>query len=94
MNERREKGLGFAGREAVLKTKPGARPKRTKSSDRNSHRPRVLSVCHERRHRYKERYFKLYFAYKAASEEYRGGKLDAQFPEDTDKPPFKEVAPP
>ena len=86
VKERYSKGLGFAGREALLKTPRGAEPRRTKSSTINSHRPRVLSVCSDRRAKYIEWYFKIYFAFKEASTKYRAGDLNVEFPEGTYRP--------
>ena len=59
-------GLGFMGREKLLKMTPGTRPWKTKTSTRTSHRPRVLSVCPVRRESEKDKYFQTYFEYKAA----------------------------
>ncbi len=84
--KRREAGLGFAGREALLATKRGARPRNTKKSSINSHRPRILSVCPERHATCKAWYFKIYFEYKAASFTYRQGALDTEFPNGTYRP--------
>ena len=86
VKERYSQGLGFAGREALLKTPRGAMPRRTKTSTINSHRPRVLSICSDRRAKYIEWYFNIYFAYKDASKQYRAGKLDVEFPQGTYRP--------
>lgn len=86
VRERRAKGLGFLGREKLLKVRPGSRPKNTKTSDINSHRPRVLSVCPERRAETKAHYFSIYFSYKDASKRYRNGELSVVFPFGTHKP--------
>jgi len=85
--ERKAAGLGFAGRANLLKTVPGALPMTTKVSTIESHRPRVLSVCDQRRADCKAWYFSIYFAYKKSSREYRAGKRDVVFPKGT-YPPY------
>ena len=45
VRERKEKGLGFLGREALLKVVPGSNPKTTKKITRDSKRPLVLTKC-------------------------------------------------
>ena len=81
INERKARGLTcFLGKAALLGTKRGSLPNKTKTSTINSHRPRVLSVCPIRRQNCLAWYFSNYFAYRKASKEYRSGNLDAQFP--------------
>ena len=87
VKQRKADGLGFAGREALLRTVPGARPKHTKTSTRYSHRPRVLSVCPLRREAVKTWYFGVYAQYKVASLRYRSGDLSVKFPVGTYMPP-------
>lgn len=84
--ERREKGLGFVGREKLLRVKRGALPKNTKVSTIESHRPRVLSVCNTRRAEVKNWYFLNNMKYSQASKEYRLGNYLVEFPEGTYKP--------
>lgn len=86
VRERLKNGLGFVGRSGLLKAKPGSLPKNTKRSDINTHRPRVLSICNERRARCRAWYFDIYTRYKAASKEYRNGNRDVVFPEGTYPP--------
>lgn len=90
--ERLAKGLGFLGRDALLRIQPGATPKSTKRSTDTSHRPRVLSVCPVRRQECLAWYFEIYFKYKEASKEYRSGNLDIEFPQGT-YPPWRERMP-
>ena len=78
--ERKAKGLGFVGREKLLKVKRGAIPKNTKTSEPNSYRPRVLSKCPQRRRATEIWYFGNYSAYKEASRKFRAGDDDVQFP--------------
>jgi REP element-mobilizing transposase RayT len=80
VKERLSKGLGFAGRKALLKTKRGARPRFTKVSTISSHRPRVLSNCPARRAECLKWYFDNYYAYHDASLRYRSGETEVEFP--------------
>ncbi len=98
--ERYQAGKGFAGKENLLKTARGAKPKSTKTSSITSHRPRVLSICPERLQACKLWYFKIYFDYREASKRYRNGEDEVIFPDGTYKPPrslnpyWSEGAPP
>jgi len=96
VRERSSRGVGFAGKEALLRTRPGSSPKRTKRSSVMSHRPRVLSVCHKRRAECRAWYFSIYFDYLEASKRYREGELLVDFPPGTYKPhvPAKAESPP
>lgn len=85
--ERRKAGLGFATKEQLRKIRPGAKPRKTKTSTRESHRPRVLCSCDWLRQQTLEWYFGLYAWYKDASRQYRSGRLDVEFPEGMYKPP-------
>lgn len=87
VNERKAQGLEFAGREALLRTCPGAIPHNTKSSFRYSHRPRILAVCRERRQVASAWYFSVYTQYREASKRYRSGELEVKFPPGTYMPP-------
>jgi hypothetical protein len=49
VRKRVAKGLGFVGRDALLRVKPGSLPRHTKTATARDHRPRVLSVCAKRR---------------------------------------------
>lgn len=84
---RLEKGEGFAGREALLETIPGSRPKKTKTSTRSSHRARILCGCPVTRASELEWYFGTYEQYKEASKRYRDGEYDVEFPPGTFRPP-------
>jgi REP element-mobilizing transposase RayT len=77
----------FLGPEALLETVPGTPAKKSKKSTRHSHRPRVLSVCNERRAMHKKLYFHTYFRYKEASKRFLAGELDVQFPPNMFRPP-------
>ncbi len=80
VKDRKEEGKGFVGRQGLLKTKPGTRAKNPKTSTRYSFRPRVHSVCPERRQEAKTFYFTMYDMFKKASARYRKGFLDTEFP--------------
>lgn len=86
VQERYRNGLGFAGREKLLKTKPGSRPKKTKTSSRTDHRPRVLSIDNVRRAECNAWYFLNHFEYKDCSRRYRAGDFTVEFPEGMYRP--------
>ena len=72
---------------AALKSKiPGSVPRHTKVSSRTSYRPRVLCTCMERRNRYLEWYFDIYYRYRAASKAFLAGDFLTIFPEGTYRP--------
>jgi REP element-mobilizing transposase RayT len=79
--KRLAEGKGFAGPELVKQTKPGAIPKSTKTSERFSYRPRVLSTCRLRRKEWLDFYFDCYCKYKKASGKFRKGIFDIIFPD-------------
>ena len=87
VNERRRKGLGFVGRERLLKVVPGASPRTTKTSTRTSFRPLVLTKCKEAKNAFLSWYFSIREQYLAASCRYIAGESDCIFPPDTYKPP-------
>lgn len=86
---RQKSGKGFAGRDNILKTKPGSSPKTTKTSTIDSHRPRILSICPVRRAEGKEWYFSTVFEYQTASIAYRNGDFNVRFPDGT-YPPYQK----
>ena len=92
--ERRANGLSFLGPEKLLATKRGTPARNTKRSTETSHRPRVLSVCHERRAECKAWYFSIYFEYRKASRLFRNGNLQTRFPPGTYKPSIPHTGPP
>ena len=89
VKKRLEEGKGFLGTELLKQVVPGSRPQRTKRSDRNSFRPRVLSICPLRRQESLKFYFDCYVNFKHASKKLRDGILDTIFPHGMYKPPFK-----
>jgi hypothetical protein len=91
VEERRSKGLGFVGREALLQVIPGTRARRPKESTRFSHRPRIFSATLEQWKTFTKWYFELYDSFKAASYEYRNGNAEVKFPPGSYKPPLFTV---
>lgn len=79
-------GKGFAGARALRETSRGATPKSTKRSTIDSHRPRVLSVCHTRRAECRAWYFEMFFLYKDCARRYRLGETGVVFPSGTYPP--------
>lgn len=86
VKERAEEGLGYLGRDALLKAKPGGIPVHTKTSNMLTHRPRVLCVDPERKEKTLDWYFDMYFRYKEASKRFRAGELSVEFPIGTYRP--------
>lgn len=95
VEERKAAGLGFLGREALLRMRRGSLAYSPKESDITSHRPRVLCVNPARRAYWLSWYFEIYFAYREASRRFRAGDRSACFPEGTYPPslPADGVAP-
>jgi hypothetical protein len=85
-------GKPAAGADKLRQAKPGSLPRKTKTSSRNSHRPRVLSKHRGRRAAATVWYFNIYFEYRKASKLYRSGNLEVEFPKGTYKPPLFTVA--
>jgi hypothetical protein len=86
VQKRRSDGLSFLGPTRARLVNRGASPHRTKTSNRDSHRPRVLSICKFRRSHCLRWYFGVYFAFKNASREFRNGNLLVDFPPGTYRP--------
>lgn len=97
VRKRYAEGKSFLGRERLLRLVRGSRPKKTKTATINSHRPRILSICHKRRAAGRAWYFSIFYAYKEASKKYRRGMLNTEFPEGTYRPylyyPLPELTP-
>ncbi|MEY4668951.1 MAG: hypothetical protein RL518_1650 [Pseudomonadota bacterium] len=85
-------GKPSLGAAQLKKIRPGALPKKTKTSGPKDHRPRVLSKDHERRSAGEAWYFSIYFKYRERSKRYRSGEVDVEFPQGTYKPPMFTVA--
>ncbi len=78
----------FVGRAALLKTIPGTPAESPKVSTSTSHRPRVLSICNQRRADTKAWYYNTRRKHKEASHRYRAGDLMVEFPPGTYRPPL------
>ncbi len=88
IEELRSEGRGFAGPEVLQNIEPGDSPQSTKSSERYSKRPLVLTLNPEARKIYTDRYLRLLEAYREASARFRNGDLNAVFPPGTYRPPL------
>lgn len=86
VEERRAKGLGFAGRVALSRVVPGSQPKITKKSSRGSFRPLVLTKCRETKRAFLSWFFGVREAYIRASRRFRSGELSVSFPTGTYRP--------
>ena len=86
IKERKADNLGFAGKEILRKIKPGAVPRFTKTSDRFSKRPLVLTLCAQTRAAFLQAYFSLLAAYREASHRFRNGDLTVEFPPGSHRP--------
>ena len=84
--ERVKEDQGFAGKELLLKTRPGTMPRHTKTSTRESKRPLILTLCVKTREQFLKFYFSLVEAYRKASARFRRGLLNTKFPPGTYRP--------
>ena len=93
--KRREAGhQQVAGKDALLNVKPGSLPKKTKTSGRYSHRPRVLAKSSDLLADTEKWYFDMYGDYQEASQEFRDGNLLVEFPPGSYRPPsFTALSP-
>ncbi len=82
-----KEGKGFATKKQLEAQEPGAKPKSTKTSKRDSKRPLILTSSIELKQRFLKWYFALLETYKVASRRFRDGKLNTVFPEGTYRPP-------
>lgn len=71
---------GFLGRAALLATVPGSRAWSPKVSHRRQFRPRFISGSKELNDAGYAWYLEMYFWYRAASQRYRNGELEVEFP--------------
>ena len=83
---KREKGEDFLGVNRLKQVVPGSLPNNSKTSERYTRRPRVLSVCALRRQQLLDFYFDCLLKYRRASSEYRAGNLNVEFPPGMYKP--------
>ena len=78
--KRLAEGKGFLGPDKLKEIVAGSKPHSTKKSERYDYRPRVLSVCTERRSIALEFYFDNFHKFKKASHKFREGNLLVEFP--------------
>ena len=86
IEQRAAQGKGFAPVDRLRAQKPGAKPRSTKSSQRYSKRPLVLTLCAKAKAKFLESYFAVLDQFLEASEMFRGGMLHVQFPQGTYRP--------
>lgn len=79
-------GKGFATPKALLAIAPGTKPRSTKTSTRDTHRPLVLTRCLETKAVFLDWYFHLVAAFKKAAASFRDGDFDVTFPPGTYRP--------
>ncbi len=86
VEKRRAAGYGFATPKVLAKQEPGAKPRSTKTSTRNTHRPLVLTRCPVTKREFLKWYFSLVAAFKTAALKLRAGVSTVTFPPGTYKP--------
>jgi len=86
------KQSGSVGTKRLRRVMPGSLPKRTKTSGRTDHRPRVLAKNPKRHAKLSSWYFSVQFRYRDCSKRYREGHPDVRFPKGTYKPPLFTTA--
>jgi len=74
---------GFATAETLKKQYPGTKPKATKTSTRETHRPLVLTSCLKAKQTFLDFYFGMLGAFKLASHKFRNGIANYEFPPGT-----------
>ena len=82
--EREAEGLGYLGRERILRQDPFALPQNIS----NSPRPLCYTKSAEARKRFKEWYFGWLAMYREASRRFRQGMFNVVFPSHTLRPPL------
>ncbi|MFN8393035.1 MAG: hypothetical protein U0136_22260 [Bdellovibrionota bacterium] len=84
--DRERDGKGFPTAEALAKTKPGTKPCFTKTSERHTKRPLVLTLGVELRKQMLDCIFDISARFREASIRYRNGELGVIFPPGTYRP--------
>jgi len=87
IEKRLSEGKGFATAESLAKQASGAKPRFTKRSKRDSHRPLILTLCMETKEQFLSWYFSMLDAYRLASRRFRAGDSLQVFPPGTYQPP-------
>lgn len=78
----------FLGAKRLRKVVPGSLPK---SSKKGGRRPLVLSTCIHARRAYLDLYFSFVEKYQKASERFRAGEFDVEFPSGMFRPPGNTI---
>ena len=86
VQKRLAEGKGFASKETLLAVEPGTAPKSTKTSQRHTPRPLVLTLCMETKRACVDALFVIAATFKEASKKYRAGDFTAVFPCGTYRP--------
>jgi REP element-mobilizing transposase RayT len=86
IEKRLSEGKGFANVESLAKQTAGARPRATKNSKRDTHRPLVLTLCMKTKEQFLSWYFSMLEAYRLASRHFRAGDSNHEFPRGTYQP--------
>lgn len=86
VKKRKANGLGFATAKTLRDQTPGAKPGSSKTSNRDTHRPLVLTLCIETKRTFLKWYFELTGMFKTASIKFRAGIFTATFPPGTYRP--------
>ena len=92
IKRRLAQGLGYICLEKLISQKPGALPRHTKTSTKETYRPRVLAVCPIRRAEWRAFYFEQLAHYRVASKSYRAGDHTVIFPSGMYPPYFRPPA--
>lgn len=87
LKSRRAEGLGYLGETNLASQRTGVKPRRTKTSTRDSHNPLVLSLCHKTRQKFTKLYLDIAELYKVASHNFRNHIEGFEFPKNTYMPP-------
>jgi len=87
IKQKRASGRGFLGIKKLKLQKVGSKPLNTKTSDRHSFRPLVLTLCAKAKKELLNIYFNILSVFKRVSEEFRSGNLSVVFPDGTYPPP-------
>jgi REP element-mobilizing transposase RayT len=88
IKEREQKGEGFLGVRKLMKQSVGAKPKKTKKSERNSFRPLVISRCKQAEKECHDLYFGKQALYHDCVRRIKEGEKDVVFPNGTYPPPL------
>jgi len=86
VRSRKESGSGFATAQKLKALEPGQKPRFTKTSTRDTHRPLVLTRCSETKRKFLDWYFGLFAEFRLAAAKFRAGAFNIPFPPGTYRP--------